>query len=394
MAGRERISAAKKRGFTLIELMMVITIIGILAAIIIVSLGEARKKAADARRKNYARNLVSALEAYRLDKNSYPVPNPNQAGGVDLDSSTVLTGALVPDYLKTASILANDTVKRSYAADSTGSYYALGWQLEATSESAVTTGNGVYATATGVAETPGLVAATSNSGALSFNGTNQYVLATSNPLALTGMTNITWMAWINPADLATTRYFLSKQDQNYFRVYTNSKVLAGFRINSTNSNLLSTSSLTANKWYHLAASYDGSNQALYLNGVQDAVMAKTGPLSLATALTSFQIGAANPTLNFFNGKIDDVRIYGRALSADEIAAIYNNGNGSVVSSSETGLVLAWTLNEGTGDFAEDSSVNNIDGNLSNFSTWSTRQATTRISSLGSTGKAYIIYGPQ
>ncbi len=64
---------AKRRGFTLIELMVVIAIIGILAAIITVSLGSARAKGRDAKRISDIRTIQLALEEYYNDNGTYPI---------------------------------------------------------------------------------------------------------------------------------------------------------------------------------------------------------------------------------------------------------------------------------------------------------------------------------
>lgn len=59
------------RGFTLIELLIVIAIIGILASIVLVSMGGARSKARDAQRQSDTRQVVTAQEMYYGDNGSY-----------------------------------------------------------------------------------------------------------------------------------------------------------------------------------------------------------------------------------------------------------------------------------------------------------------------------------
>lgn len=69
---RLKINRRSQKGFTLIELLVVIAIIGILAAVVLVSLNSARSKSRDARRLADIRQVQTAMELFYNDNNSYP----------------------------------------------------------------------------------------------------------------------------------------------------------------------------------------------------------------------------------------------------------------------------------------------------------------------------------
>lgn len=70
-----------RAGFTLIELLVVIAVIGILASVILASLGSARKKAADAKMKSELKQISTALEFYYDSYGSYVVSGGGYQGG-------------------------------------------------------------------------------------------------------------------------------------------------------------------------------------------------------------------------------------------------------------------------------------------------------------------------
>ena len=97
-------------------------------------------------------------------------------------------------------------------------------------------------------------------------------------------------------------------------------------------NAWGTTHMTTATWYHLAYVYNDTDVRLYLNGLLDANA--TGPVNplaftagIAAGTAKFIIGANDGTsiANYFDGLIDDVAIFNRALTAAEVLAIKNYG---------------------------------------------------------------------
>lgn len=110
----------KQRGFTLIEVLVAVTIIAILISIGVVSYGSVNKRSRDAKRKGDVEQLRSALEMYRADNSYYP----NSGSGAWADASGLST-VLVSTYLPTIPSDPKSTQTYRYKATnlSGGNYY-------------------------------------------------------------------------------------------------------------------------------------------------------------------------------------------------------------------------------------------------------------------------------
>jgi hypothetical protein len=78
-------------------------------------------------------------------------------------------------------------------------------------------------------------------------------------------------------------------------------------------------------WYHVAFTYDQSAIKLYCNG-QLVTNKVIGAHAIAASISDLHISGVDSSHTYFDGLIDEVSIYGRALSANEIAAIYTAGS--------------------------------------------------------------------
>lgn len=97
------LSSQKQRGFTIVELLIVIVVIGILAAITIVAYNGIQTRARNAQRLSDMSTITKALEIYKIQTGSYPMPSYNGTGGWEVSS---ISPANFLSALKTSKVLA------------------------------------------------------------------------------------------------------------------------------------------------------------------------------------------------------------------------------------------------------------------------------------------------
>lgn len=160
---------------------------------------------------------------------------------------------------------------------------------------------------------------------LSFNGSNSLVTVNdSNSLDLTN--GMTISAWVYPTSWATGWKALVMKERPSGLAYALSansdlgQPAASLRIAGADRSLSAGAHLPSNTWTHLVATYDGATQRLFVNGAQVGSRAQTG--TLETSASPLRIGGNTVWANeYFQGLIDEVRVYNRALSQTEIATL-------------------------------------------------------------------------
>jgi hypothetical protein len=107
--------------------------------------------------------------------------------------------------------------------------------------------------------------------------------------------------------------------------------------------LISTTAPSTGSWHHVAYTWDGSSNNLYVDGV--AVTA-TATAHDSAAVTAAFIGATSAGAGFFNGSIDEVRIFDRALTAVEVSSLAAGNTGGTSIATHT-FADAYTASIGT-----------------------------------------------
>jgi len=165
-------------------------------------------------------------------------------------------------------------------------------------------------------------------GALQFNGTNQYV-SIGNPADLNIQGNITLAGWVNlQSSSGMGAAIISHGTCNADGMNTSPSVflqmmggdMAVGCVDATNTMYLAGSMVSGSGWTHWAGTYDGTNWNLYMNGQLMTSTAST--VGAVSVNDNWSIAAdGGGTQNFFNGSLDEVHVFNRALSPLEISVL-------------------------------------------------------------------------
>ena len=204
-----------------------------------------------------------------------------------------------------------------------------------------------------------------NGSALQFDGINDYVNIPA--LDLSTGNQITLEAWVRPANITSSTYYnVIRQEggglPDWLMAFQNRGTILSFGLKTNGGYYeldvpITATDYTDGNWHHIAATYDGSSMKLYVDGNKIGSRSKTGTVSKSGHVHS--IGRMWGK-EYFNGAIDEVRFWNIAKTQSEIQ---NEMNCAVIGS-ETGLVAAWNLNEGSGLTTVDV-VNGDIGNIQN-----------------------------
>ena len=266
---------------------------------------------------------AGSLTVSGSSSNTALVPNANiKFGGSGANRTVTVTPVAGQTGTATITVPVSDgqastptSFQLTVSATSTGLVAAYSFNAGSGTTVADTSGNGRTGAISGASwSTQGRFG-----NALSFDGINDWVTVADAPgLDLT--TGMTLEAWVFPTTNNGIRDIMIKEGSNVdiYNLYARnwrgrpeSNAFVG-GVNRTAEGAV----LAANVWTHVAGTYDGATLRLYINGVQAASVAISG--SIATSNGPLRIGGNSLWGEFFQGRIDEVRVYSRTLTQTEI----------------------------------------------------------------------------
>jgi hypothetical protein len=241
--------------------------------------------------------------------------------------------------------------------------------------------------------------------ALAFNGVNNYVSTNGAPVLNNQARTVD--AWIKTTSTVTTQMVIcdwGTTSVNGSR-FTLNTIGGKLRIEVGGVGIIGTTSVNTGVWTHVSAVYDpaissGPNVFLYINGQLELSGNFTGYSTLTTTSTvGFRIGVRVDGINYFNGAIDEVKVYNYARTQSQIAA-----DTMEVCVPQSGLVAYYRLNEGvpnavnTNSTATDYSGNTNTGTLNSFtlsgttSNWVTGRVRSSSPSINASPSTFLCSG--
>ncbi len=218
--------------------------------------------------------------------------------------------------------------------------------------------------------------------ALVFDGTDDFVqVNTSTNLAFTGQQSFSISAWVYFQGATNVDRWIVQKGDNYWLWYKNDGTISFGYDQGGAQEIFKTLSPTANRWYHIVGVHDSAADtlAIYSDNVQLGTTGTSYTANLNANDGTLTIGRRpSPTYNYFLGRIDDVRIFNKAISATE--------RYSLAGGIDSGLVGYWKFNDTSGSTATDSALNDDDGTLLGGATFSSNAVAGKI------GRALVLNG--
>lgn len=250
-------------------------------------------------------------------------------------------------------------------------YYKFDEGVGTTAYNSVSSNHGIFATGD---SSPTWTNEGKSQKALSFNGNNEI-----NTSSFSGLNETTWSFWVKPQTSNSQLMFRNLGASDYIAINTSGKAYRLRTFSGSGDILTNSGILPTNEWSHITMTYSNPGVKLYLNGKLEN---QNDTYTLGNLNSYFKIGRYSSSYDGLNGLIDEVKIYNRALTPEEVKQDYNQGSvvqfgstNQTIGATTTSLeycipgdtsycappVGEWDFEENTGTIAKDTSGNNNNG---------------------------------
>ncbi|HRY70873.1 MAG TPA: hypothetical protein P5159_21555 [Phycisphaerae bacterium] len=158
----------------------------------------------------------------------------------------------------------------------------------------------------------------------------EYNLQTRAGLCSGSIDKLTLSAWVQPSDLPGFREIIRQECEQrvLFSFQENGAILSlGLNISGyvECDGSIDPAKVLDGRWHHCAATFDGRHMRVYLDGREIGRLERPGTIA-SNGTVPFFIGSSSGTGEHFQGGLDDLRVYGDALTAEEIRTLYRSGS--------------------------------------------------------------------
>lgn len=182
---------------------------------------------------------------------------------------------------------------------------------------------------------------------------------------------LTFEVWLRPINLSTFPQVINHSDDQigwYVQLFNDGTVWFDLGNNLTQIAHTTKSLIQTNQWQHLAISYDGNQAKFFINGVLEETIPLNAPVTnYAGNLILGKWGQSD--IQFYEGQMDEVRIWNIARTEQEIQSNYD----TEINCNNSNLVAYYQFNQGLAEqdnfninFLTDCTTNSFDGSLINF----------------------------
>lgn len=168
-------------------------------------------------------------------------------------------------------------------------------------------------------------------GGASFSGSTSNFISVADHASIEPTTAVTWSGWVKPATSLNDAYILTKNDDSYYLAIgpagTTSSKFSCYLGGVSAAWLQGTTNINDNTWRHVACTWDGSTIRVYVNGIQENSVARTG--TITTGSQTLKFGTRPGASSAWSGSFDEMRLSATARSADWIKAEYSTANNTM-----------------------------------------------------------------